>query len=65
MAAQPQRRPVPVPHLGPHIVPVERALKARAEAIETSAGSVNEPPEQTRAWLAAELRALAEELHHW
>lgn len=34
MAPGPQRRPEPVPHLPAQIVPVERALRARADAIQ-------------------------------
>lgn len=76
-----------------HIVPVERALRARADALKNAGGyGQSMLPDGTWAWdarvladgspatpeaeslerapspaklLAAEFRALADELHHW
>ena len=80
MAREPQRSPEPRP-LGAAIVPVERALLARAKALEEQATELNAAAEardadqQTaedvrelvgrRRLLAKEFRALAEELAHW
>ena len=51
------------------VVPVERALLARAEAlsegIEQVPGRPLPPAVETTLWLAAEFRALADELHYW
>jgi hypothetical protein len=38
MPAGPQRRQNPTPHLVAHIVPVERALRARADEISSADG---------------------------
>lgn len=65
MAREPQRAAEPR-HLNAHIVPVERALIARATAIEEKAEaemSVSLKPALHA--VAAEFRALAAELHHW
>ena len=69
MAREPQRREQPAP-LGAAIVPVERALRARATAIEqgdlvTSANMSPEVVTAVQVILAAELRAFAAELAHW
>ena len=63
MAREPQRREQPAP-LGAAIIPVERALIARAKNLEdqsraTDGGNVY------YLFLAAEFRALAAELSHW
>lgn len=75
MAPQPQRRENRRTHLDVSVVPVERALLARAAALEGHAASyerdVLEPggalPEfiEDKLTLAREFRALAEELHFW
>lgn len=69
MAAGPQRRPVPVPHLMAHIRPVELALQERARVLEDRAIELEKsgPADEigTSRLLAAEFRALAAELHHW
>ena len=74
MAREPQRADQPH-HLNPHIIPVERALIARAGVLEGHAADyerdVLEPdgalPEfiEDKLTLAREFRALAEELKHW
>lgn len=68
MAREPQRREQAVP-LGAAIVPVERALVARAKAIEEAYddGTVRDVSTQADVMraVAAEFRALADELHHW
>ena len=68
MAQQPKRRTVRNPHLDAHIVPVERALIARAEALEQVAASdavltVDPSEAAIAARVSTEFRALAEELH--
>jgi len=60
----PPRREQRRTHLDASVVPVERALVARAEKLEdqsrkTDGGNVN------YLFIAAEFRALAEELHWW
>jgi hypothetical protein len=51
-------------HLDAHEVPLERALLARAAAIQDATG--DEPSLLlTQVYLAGEFRALAAELHHW
>ena len=76
MAAQPPRRTTPAPHLLPQVVPVEKALLARAEAIEADADLLEAqaqklgpgmPPLDAIACrvVATEFRALADELHYW
>lgn len=69
MAREPQRRDEPR-HLDAAIVPLERALIARAKTLETMAGSevaVSTDPADAviMARIATEFRALADELHHW
>lgn len=80
MAPQPQRRQQRKTHLDASVVPVERALLARAHEISTDAmgtfavlGPEREDgtPDLARIepnlklMLAAEFRNLAEELHYW
>lgn len=76
MAAGPARRTQRAPHLNAHIAPVERALLerallARAAAIEAETDDVTGVSEsevintRARRAVAAEFRALAEELHWW
>ena len=59
----------PVRHLTSPLPVIERALLARAKAIEEGGPFVRlVPPEAAAAMqaiLVAEFRALAEELHHW
>lgn len=65
---QPQRREQRRTHLDASVVPVERALLARAGALDESAAAPPEPsPDEVRAekLIADEFRALAEELHYW
>jgi hypothetical protein len=75
MAREPQREREPR-HLDAKLVPVEHALLARAKAIEADAAlavelvtahpglrTADNVPMLTR--MAAEFRALAEELHYW
>ena len=76
MAREPQRAAEPH-HLDARIVPVERALKARAEFLSLRASQRNaimqahimeNGPDIESALdvrLADEFRALAEELHYW
>lgn len=79
MAREPQRREEPR-HLDAALVPLERALLARAHELSSAAmqtfavlGPEREDgtPDPARIepnlklMLAAELRALAAELHHW
>lgn len=64
----PRRRETRRPHLDAATVPVERALITRAEALKTEADGHEHPGGDT--WyftsrLAAEFRALADELHYW
>jgi hypothetical protein len=73
MPAQPRRRPVRNPHLDAHIVPVERALIARAEVMDERAKDILGDPDAgadlltgtVLAGMAQEFRALAEECHWW
>jgi hypothetical protein len=63
MAREPQRAAQPH-HLNAHVMPVERALLARAETLErqskeTDGGNAN------YLFVAAEFRSLAVELHYW
>lgn len=51
-------------HLDAHEVILERALLARADALDDPDTASDFPPPQ-RLWLAAEFRALATELHYW
>lgn len=79
MAREPQRREQPAP-LGAAIVPVERALRARAHELSSAAmqafavlgperedGTVDPAriEPNLKLMLADELRALAAELAHW
>ena len=75
----PPRRDTPKVHLDASVVPVERALLARAGALENEALSAagasaaiggrvfarDGVPGEVIAALAAEFRALAEELRYW
>ena len=63
MAAGPQRAAEPR-HLDARIVPVERALIARAEKLEDSS-SKTDGGNMLYMFVAAEFRSLAAELHHW
>lgn len=67
---EPKRRENRRTHLDASAVPVERALIARAKEIEqddltTSANMSPEVVTAVQVILAAEFRALAEELHWW
>jgi hypothetical protein len=66
MAAQPKRREVRQTHLDAHIVPVERALRARAAKL-SERGTAMPPGAEADTLLAvaAEFTELAEELHFW
>lgn len=77
MAREPQRRDEPR-HLDAAIVPLERALIARAKALSQEVIDEPDAPEATdeqamiagvtqvvRALFSRELLALADELHHW
>lgn len=71
--SSPQRRDKPKTHLDASTVPVERALLARAAVLDERAASAPEHPElgigpddaRLLHGVAAEFRALAEELHYW
>lgn len=72
MAREPQRREQAAP-LGAAIIPVERALRARAKALEAEVDKIIamgegylgvENPVTLRR-IATEFRSLAEELSHW
>ena len=65
MPAGPQRRKDPAPHLGPHIVPLELALRHRADVLEAESTRVGPTSLLTLQTIAAEFRALADEMHHW
>ena len=65
---KPQRRTNPVNHLDAHLTTVEHALEYRAGRLEDEiVDEVNngEQPSVLKMAIAAELRALAEELHYW
>lgn len=77
MAREPQRSPAARP-LGAAIIPVERALIARAKALSMEVLTAVDDPDATeeesltvgitqhvRALVSAELLALAEELKYW
>lgn len=73
MAAGPQRRENPA-QLDARLIPVERALLARAAELEQAShvtGSPDEYPVEVviarlvESRMAAEWRKLAEELHYW
>lgn len=63
---EPQRRPEPRKFLDASLVPLERALLARAGELDKKAAV---EPTGTVNWIAmemaAEFRALAEELRYW
>jgi hypothetical protein len=71
MAAPPKRRAVRITHLNAATVPVEQALIARAEVLESEAldseGFIPDDKPERTPWLlgtiAGEFRLLAEELH--
>lgn len=67
MTAGPQRRTVRRKHLDASVVPVERALLGRADALAKTAASDDEEgatmPRDIAAAIEGEFRALAEELH--
>jgi hypothetical protein len=68
--SDPRRREQRNTHLNASIVPVERALLARAEALDTAvsrhgADAPDWVPVETFQVIAAEFRQLAEELHWW
>ena len=75
MAAGPQRRATPAPHLNAHLAPLERALHERARvlmaAAEEGPGDDSHDPAADEfqaavfAVVAVEFKALARELHHW
>lgn len=62
----PPRRTQRRTHLDASVAPVERALLARADSLEEQADTARGmfKPEALR-YVAAEFRALAEELHWW
>jgi hypothetical protein len=62
---EPQRRTEPRKHLDVSVVPVERALLARARVLEEESTRVGPASLLTLRTVAAEFRALAEELHYW
>lgn len=74
MAAVP-RRSEPRKFLDASLVPLEHALRARADVLDERATSVREQPQWETTidgaksyrdeYTAAEFRALAAELHHW
>lgn len=72
--ADPKRREQRRTHLDASVVPVERALLARAQELASAAHTTRELDEypldvviatRTERLMAAEFRALAEELHFW
>ena len=65
VTAQPQRRTIRQNHLDARIVPVERALIARAEVLEKRADEPGDGNDQTYLVVAAEFLALADEIHFW
>lgn len=74
VASGPRRNELGKPHLDAHIVPVERALITRADALEAEAEDMAAKPvpegahgseQATVLRIAKEFRNLAEELHHW
>lgn len=66
---EPQRRELRRTHLDASVVPVERALLARAEALQAEAEALASGDTDllggVKAMFAAEFRELAEELHYW
>ena len=77
MAAEPQRKPDPSKYLDASLVPLERALRARADALLTVADDMaGVAPDDPKAELtsitavitaaiAIQFRQLADELYHW
>ena len=67
MASEIPRREQPKRFLDASTVPVERALLARAAELESRDAPDHIGPggKGANQWLAAEFRALAQELHHW
>lgn len=73
MAPEPQRRQQRKTHLDASVVPVERALIARAGELDKQAealmSDLGTPTQELgagiRRILASEFRSLAEELHYW
>ena len=69
MAPEPQRRQQRRTHLDASVAPVERALLARAAALDKELegyeGSEWTPLADVYMLMRDEFRALAEELHHW
>ena len=64
----PPRRDKPKAHLDASVVPVERALLARAGVLEAEYIRQDKPTDLQNLVLlhtAQEFRALAEELHYW
>lgn len=67
MTAPPKRREVRRAHLDAAAVPMERALIARAGALEEARATFGDdfPGGEVYVTLAAEFRLLAEEIHWW
>ena len=72
MAPQPQRRENRKTHLDASVVPVERALLARADALDStvtermaSGDTLDLLTLTSYRVFSDQFRALAEELHHW
>ena len=62
---EPKRREQRRTHLDASVVPVERALLARAAKLESVPEGAIETENILREFLAAEYRFMAEELHFW
>ena len=69
-----QRRPEPRKFLDASLVPLERALRARADVLAEQCQAVDDAPDAegptlimatVLAGVAQEFRVLADELHHW
>ena len=74
MPSGPQRRATRAPHLSAAAVPVELALIARAAELDEQIAEIGghldvmdamPPSGEAKIILAAEFRALAEEMHWW
>ena len=71
MAAGPQRRTTPAPHLLAPMPGIERALRYRADVIDDEAkalaeiGEVSAAACDAKVEIAQQFRALADEFHHW
>ena len=66
MAAEPQRKPEPTKYLDASLVPLERALRARADVLQVEAAQdAGNLVNTVKAGVAVELLKLADELHHW